>query len=302
MSKEKNVEKVIKAAEAELGYHEKASKKDLDSKKGNAGAKNYTKYAEWFDTKAKDFYNTKKNPAPWCDIFVDFIFCECFGEATARLMLYQPKMSLGAGCKYSAGYYRSNKAFYSEPALGDQIFFGTKGAEEHTGIVVKITEKTVTTIEGNAENEVRSKTYQKTNKKISGYGRPNWAAADKKEEKPKETKPKDEKPQEKPSAAPVTPSKPSNVKTITASRKPEKTAEKYAKSYKVTASALNMRDGAGKGNKVLVVIPNGKIATCGGSYSTAAGETWLFVTYEKTDKTTGARTVYEGFCCSKYLR
>lgn len=38
--------KVIKIAEAQVGYLEKASNRDLDSKTGNAGYNNYTKYGE----------------------------------------------------------------------------------------------------------------------------------------------------------------------------------------------------------------------------------------------------------------
>ncbi len=296
MSKEKNIEKVKKAAETEVGYHEKNSKKDLDSKTKNAGNKNYTKYAEWFDTKAQDFYNTKKNPTTggWCDVFVDWLFCQVFGEKTAREMLYQPKKSLGAGCKYSAGYYRSNKAWHAEGQVGDQIFYGTKGAETHTGWVAGVTEKSYITIEGNADNEVKKKTVSKTSKKIAGFGRPNWAAADKTEEKPKEDKPK-----ETPTTAPVTAPKPSNGKTIKASQKASQTASKYAREYTVTAEhGLNIRDKAGKddAHKVLAVAKYGSKVTCGGSYNTVSGETWLLVKYEK------AGTTYEGYCCNKYLR
>ena len=38
------VDKVLKIAESEVGYLEKKSNKDLDSKTSNAGYNNYTKY------------------------------------------------------------------------------------------------------------------------------------------------------------------------------------------------------------------------------------------------------------------
>ena len=38
------VDKLISTAEAELGYLEKKSNKDLDNKTANAGSANYTKY------------------------------------------------------------------------------------------------------------------------------------------------------------------------------------------------------------------------------------------------------------------
>ena len=36
---------LVSIAEAEIGYHEKASNSNLDSKTANSGNKNYTKYA-----------------------------------------------------------------------------------------------------------------------------------------------------------------------------------------------------------------------------------------------------------------
>ena len=36
---------LVKITEAEIGYHEKASNSNLDSKTSNSGNKNYTKYA-----------------------------------------------------------------------------------------------------------------------------------------------------------------------------------------------------------------------------------------------------------------
>ena len=41
----KAAEKLINIARAEVGYLEKKSNKDLDSKTANAGSSNYTKYA-----------------------------------------------------------------------------------------------------------------------------------------------------------------------------------------------------------------------------------------------------------------
>lgn len=282
-------EKVIAAAEAEVGYHEKASKKDLDSKKGNAGNKNYTKFAEWFDTKAKDFYNGKKDPCAWCDVFYDYLFCECFGEAKAREMLFQPKRSLGAGCKYSAGYYRAAKQFFAAPAVGDQIFFGTKGAETHTGLVVKVTDKMVYTIEGNASNEVRKKNYQRSNKKISGYGRPKWsvvASADK----------------------PAASEKPVSDNSSTA--EPTKPTDGTSgansggslKAFQVIAvHGLNLRKTmvipAKSSENLVTVLPYEAQVTSDGSVKTGGGEKWLRVKYKNK-----AGEVYEGYCCAKYLK
>lgn len=143
--------------------------------------KNITKYAADFDNKYPNFYNTKKQGAEWCDIFYDWCIVTEFGENIAREMLYQPWRSAGAGCKFSAGYYKNAKALYKTPQKGDQIFFYVGGEINHTGMVIDVSGTTVTTVEGNCGNEVRQNTYKTNNTKIAGYGRPNWSLADKKE-------------------------------------------------------------------------------------------------------------------------
>lgn len=137
--------------------------------------KNITKYAEYFDKNCPNFYNTKKQGAEWCDLFNDYCFVVTFGEDTARKMLYQPIKSAGAGCKYSANYYKQNNAFYKTPEYGDQIFFYVGGEINHTGRVVGVSNTQVMTVEGNSANAVRQKMYNLTDKSIAGYGRPNWS-------------------------------------------------------------------------------------------------------------------------------
>lgn len=65
-----------------------------------------------------------------------------------------------------------------------------------------------------------------------------------------------------------------------------------AGTYKVTASALNIRAGAGTNKKSLATIPNGKTVQCYGYYSVIDGVKWLYVAY-------GDIT---GFCSMKYLK
>lgn len=175
--------KVIDVAEAEVGYLEKASNSNLDSKTGNAGSANYTKYARDIDN-ISGFYNGKKNGYAWCDVFVDWCFIKAYGSDRAKAMLYQPNYSAGAGCSYSADYFRAKGQFYTTPEVGDQIFFGTRGDEYHTGLVYKVTSSTVYTIEGNTSTAngvvdngggVWKKSYSLNYSKISGYGRPNYS-------------------------------------------------------------------------------------------------------------------------------
>lgn len=154
------IQKIIEFAASQLGYHESGT--------------NITKYAEEIDRDYPDFYNGKKQGAAWCDIFVDYCFLHEFGEEQALYMLCQPKKSTGAGCKFSAQFYKSAGRWSNDPEVGDQIFFYSNGDINHTGIVVDVDTLVVRTIEGNASDEVKTKTYTKTDERIAGYGRPRY--------------------------------------------------------------------------------------------------------------------------------
>lgn len=73
-------------------------------------------------------------------------------------------------------------------------------------------------------------------------------------------------------------------------------AKSYDKSlsgtYKVTATSLNMRSGAGTSKSIIVSIPNGAKVSCYGYYTDYEGVKWLYVTYGG----------YTGYCSSKYLK
>lgn len=136
---------------------------------------NKNKFALMIDTQFPDFYNGKKNGAAWCDVFVDACFLTCFGEDETLRLLCQPKKSCGAGCKFSAGYFKDKKQFDNNTSVGDQIFFyDSKGEINHTGIVCKVEGGYVYTVEGNSDNEVKTHRYATSNKKIAGYGHPAW--------------------------------------------------------------------------------------------------------------------------------
>lgn len=185
---------VIKIAKAEVGYLEKKSNSNLYDKEKNAGSNNYTKYAYEFDTKYPNFYNGKKNGYAWCDIFVDWCLVKAFGVNDALKLLGQPLKSCGAGCSWSVRYYEKIKCFYkSSPKVGDQIFFkDSKGEPCHTGLVYKVDNQKVYTIEGNTSSAsgvvanggaVAMKSYSLSYNRIYGYGRPKY------DEEPKKVTP-----------------------------------------------------------------------------------------------------------------
>ena len=163
-------QKVIDIAIKEIGYLEKSTNAQLDNQTANAGSNNYTKYAR--DLYAAGYYNGNKNGYAWCDVFVDWCFFKAYGKSIGQALQCQTG-DLGAGCIFSANYYRNKGQFHtSNPQVGDQIFFGTAGSEEHTGIVEKVEGGKVHTIEGNSSNRVQRLSYALTNSRIVGYGRP----------------------------------------------------------------------------------------------------------------------------------
>lgn len=184
MDKNEAIAKLVDCAMSQVGYLEKRSNAQLDDKTANAGSANWNRYARDIDNKYPNFYNGKKNGYSWCDIFVDWAFIECFGYDNALKLLYQPEKSAGAGCQYSANYYRAHDAFYRQPQVGDQVFFGDYGNEGHTGIVVAVNGNVITTAEGNTSggygvdangDGVYLKQYNYATTYIPGFGRPNWS-------------------------------------------------------------------------------------------------------------------------------
>ena len=176
--------KVLNVAKAEVGYLEKKSNSNLSSKTANAGYNNYNKYANDFDTKYPDFYNGKKNGFEWCDVFVDWCFVTAYGVEAALKLLGQPKKSCGAGCDWSANYFKKIGRFFADAEVADVIFFkGSDGTPCHTGIVYNVDSIYVYTREGNTSSAsgvvanggcVAEKKYLKTSPYIYGYGRPDY--------------------------------------------------------------------------------------------------------------------------------
>jgi len=259
-------DKVIKVAEAEIGYLEKKSNSELDDKTANAGSANYTKYNRDMHKLCPSVMDF---PAAWCDCFVDWCFVQAYGVNNAKKLLggafndYTPS---------SAQLYKNNNAWHTEnPKVGDQIFFKNEVRICHTGIVYKVDSKRVYTIEGNTNGVsgviangggVCKKSYLLTSSYIAGYGRPKYDNV----------------------GTEVTVVKVDSAKNFD---------KKIAGSYKTTAN-LNLRSGAGtsKSKKVITVIPNGSTVRCYGYFTPVNGVKWYLVKYKD----------FTGFASSKYLK
>lgn len=126
--------KVIQIAKNEVGYLEKKSNSQLDSKTANAGENNYTKY--WRDIKA-DYQGQ-----PWCAAFVSWCFMKAFGQDNAKKLLkHWPYVY----CPTMADLFTLN----ANPKVGDIVIFYRNGEFAHTGLVTKVSGDQFWTVEGN---------------------------------------------------------------------------------------------------------------------------------------------------------
>lgn len=177
------VDKLIAVAEDQIGYLEKKSNKDLDSKTANAGSNNYTKYNR--DLKA--WTGVGYINAQWCQAFVDWCFIKAFGVDDAKKLLYVFTNYTPTGSDAFKKRGRYIKRGKGTPKRGDVIYFysTSKGRIGHVGIVYKVSGKTVYTIEGNTSGAsnlitngggVRKKSYSMSSSYIDGYGSVDYAA------------------------------------------------------------------------------------------------------------------------------
>lgn len=178
------------------------------------------------------------------------------------------------------GCWVENDAYV--PKMGDIIFYDWQdkgvgdnvGWSDHVGIVEKVVGNTIHLIEGNRGDMVKRTTIKVNGKTIRGYGVPKYEA---------EQQPKPQPQTVKPTATKV---------AKDAAKSFDKTV---AGTYKVTASALNVRTGAGTGKAIMIAIPKGTKVKCYGYYTTVLGRKWLYIQFTYNNVT------YTGFASSKYL-
>lgn len=136
LTKEQIINALITVAKNEIGYLEKATNAQLDSKTANAGYNNYTKY--W-----RDVYPAYQAQA-WCACFISWIMMTAFGLETAKKLLkHWPYVY----CPSMRDYF----TLYANPKVGDIVIFWSSKKKEftHTGFVIEVQGDKFKTIEGN---------------------------------------------------------------------------------------------------------------------------------------------------------
>ena len=179
------IDRLIAVAEAEIGYLEKKSNKDLDDKTANAGSANYTKYNR--DMKA--WAGSAGLHDQWCQNFVDWCFVTAFGLEQAKKLIYVFTNYTPTGSSAFKKRDRYIKRGKGTPKRGDVIYFysSAKGRIGHVGIVYRVSGSKVYTIEGNTSGAsslvtngggVRKKSYSMSSSYIDGYGSVDYSAVD----------------------------------------------------------------------------------------------------------------------------
>lgn len=136
LTKEQAINALIAIAKNEIGYLEKATNAQLDSKTANAGYNNYTKY--W-----RDIYPAYQGQ-PWCACQISWDMMTAFGLETAKKLLkHWPYVY----CPAMRDYF----TLYANPQVGDIVIFWSSKKKEfvHTGLVIKVQGDQFWTIEGN---------------------------------------------------------------------------------------------------------------------------------------------------------
>ena len=179
---------VLDLAKRQIGYKETG--------------KNETKYARFFDVEAWQWFNTKKQGAEWCAIFICWLFAqdETLGQKQALSFLGcpAPKNNCAAGCGYLYDYMKSKgyKSDITHVKPGDIVFFKSGSKCSHVGIAESVSNGKVITIEGNKDNAVKRVTHNISSYIYFGVMSPAWEKAHFYEQKDNTPDPLPAKPEE----------------------------------------------------------------------------------------------------------
>ena len=231
-----------------------------------------------------DTYNSHRPVARNYTVKYTDSWCATFVSACAIKAGMTNIIPLECSCEQMITLFKKIGAWREEdnrvPSPGDIIFYDWQdsgsgdntGWSDHVGIVESCDGTTINVIEGNYNNAVGRRKIKVDGKYIRGYGVPNYTV-----EPVKET----------------TSSTPTKNVTID----PAKSLDvKLSGTYKVTASALHLRAGAGITKKSLVLLPKDTVVKNYGYYTTVLGVKWLYI------QATVAGVKYTGFASSKYLK
>lgn len=248
------------------------------------------------DAKHKEIlsvYNNHKPLARSYAVQLSDAWCATFVSAVSIMCDLTDIMPTECGCQkmielyQKLGRWKEDESYV--PTTGDVIMYDwqddgkgdNKGVADHVGIVVSVKNGTIKVIEGNISDSVGYRNIAVNGKNIRGYCLPNYASKATEKTPVKEDKPKKEEPKV------VAPVKIDPARCFN---------NAVAGVYKVTASELNVRSGAGTSKRILTSIANGTKVQNFGFYTVIDGVKWLFIQFKQNGKT------ITGFASSEYLK
>lgn len=172
---------VIEVAKNEVGYFEKATNQNLDSKTENSGYGNYTKYM-------RDTFPELQGLA-WCCAFIDWCFMKAYTKEKANSLL----TTWTAKCSILYDSLKIKKRIVDNAKKGEIVFYkNASGIINHIGLVIEVKDRHIKTIEGNTSggtnsvisngDGVKEKSYKINNPKIVGYSKLKYDDEDVEEE------------------------------------------------------------------------------------------------------------------------
>lgn len=143
-------EDVVSVASSQLGYKESTSNYDVETdSEGNEVKKGYSRYGQWYGNPYVD----------WNTIFVSFVFN------------YANVQPLYTETDPNALYQDYLDQITNDAEAGSILFFDqdNDGTVDHVGIVKNTENNTITTIEGDVDDEVKECSYEMNDSTIIGY-------------------------------------------------------------------------------------------------------------------------------------
>ena len=161
----------------------------LDQNKKSTGCY----YSEWYHQKKGDY--GWDEDTPWCACYVSWalwglsgkeMINEPIGKQVGEHNLWYASVDYfvkglkteGDGHEFHASSYHGGTY---EPVAGDLIFFDWTGKGDHpghVGVVFKVDEHEVITIEGNSADSIQLRKYPRDSEVIMGYGVIDWVSDD----------------------------------------------------------------------------------------------------------------------------
>jgi hypothetical protein len=130
--------------------------------------KHYHEGANNFNPFTQHVMPTHDPNQPWCAAFVSTMLEQAHIPGISRVMFSAGCIELASQFDHAGRYFASGTR---TPQPGDVIFFGGHGSEHHTGIVERVQNGQVWTIEGNSGDQVSEHHYSLSDPGIGGYGR-----------------------------------------------------------------------------------------------------------------------------------